>query len=499
MTTKTEIQIRVENLNTRAVMLAREGNAKAAEKLWLEALELDPAAITIRANLARLYFQLSQFKDVLNLSDELSEGDTVTAALAALFGNSAIHLEQHAAALKWFTIANRLRPNEPGLQLVLSNALVATGQAHEAVKLLQDLVRLHPSAFEPLLNLAVALSESGEISRADEIYEQLIGKWPDVPAILTNAARFYAEMGLREKSKPIAKQLIRIEPNSNIGKTILADLYRDDGDLGEATKIWKTILNEAPANLDAYLPLIYTAMDGGEWQEAAMRLEQALKQVQQQFPTRLLTALVELPNDVRQQWFPKWDLKLKELVEHQKLIESNDPRLSNWLQSVKTEQSMIANRTGKPTRGGLQSHELLMRNTELSNSLTEALLPIVKDYRQQHRAIYAQFSDDARDEDLRLSGWGVILRSGGRQLRHSHPEAKISGVVYLSIPKSMGQNSDDEGKLWFSPNPLWEAKEKGLKITPKAGSVVIFPSFLPHETIPFKSKEDRICIAFNAL
>jgi hypothetical protein len=34
-------------------------------------------------------------------------------------------------------------------------------------------------------------------------------------------------------------------------------------------------------------------------------------------------------------------------------------------------------------------------------------------------------------------------------------------------------------------------------ITPKEGMVVLFPSYLPHETIPLQEDSERICIAFN--
>jgi hypothetical protein len=41
----------------------------------------------------------------------------------------------------------------------------------------------------------------------------------------------------------------------------------------------------------------------------------------------------------------------------------------------------------------------------------------------------------------------VSLESGGRQIRHTHPEAMTSAVLYLSIPKDMNFNDDKQGSL----------------------------------------------------
>ena len=40
---------------------------------------------------------------------------------------------------------------------------------------------------------------------------------------------------------------------------------------------------------------------------------------------------------------------------------------------------------------------------------------------------------------------------------------------------------------------------KKLSIAPSSGELILFPSYLPHETTKFKSSEERICIAFNLI
>jgi uncharacterized protein (TIGR02466 family) len=98
-----------------------------------------------------------------------------------------------------------------------------------------------------------------------------------------------------------------------------------------------------------------------------------------------------------------------------------------------------------------------------------------------------------------VSGWAVSLESGGHQLRHSHPEAVVSGVLYLSIPTDMNMSNDDkQGSLYFS-NAKGKPEQKPIHIKPTQGKLVMFPSYIPHETIPFESVKERISLAVNLI
>ena len=102
------------------------------------------------------------------------------------------------------------------------------------------------------------------------------------------------------------------------------------------------------------------------------------------------------------------------------------------------------------------------------------------------------FNNNFGQINLKLSGWAVVLNSEGKQERHIHPDSLVSGVLYLKVPKIVSDKTNTQGNLYFPSN-------KKLSIVPSVGDLLIFPSYLPHETIPFTSSEERICIAFNLL
>ena len=90
-----------------------------------------------------------------------------------------------------------------------------------------------------------------------------------------------------------------------------------------------------------------------------------------------------------------------------------------------------------------------------------------------------------------LSGWAVSLANGGYQKRHIHPEAIVSGVFYIKLSEASRSANQEEGNLFFP------SSHGSRMISPKEGMVVLFPSYLPHETIPLIKDHERVCIAFN--
>ena len=99
-----------------------------------------------------------------------------------------------------------------------------------------------------------------------------------------------------------------------------------------------------------------------------------------------------------------------------------------------------------------------------------------------------------------LYGWHVKYLRLGRQDKHIHPDAWISGGFYIKIPKNRMNN---EGSIRFDLHgfdyPIFNKNKKipSFEYLPKEGDLVLFPSSLFHNTIPCSSYEERHMIAFD--
>lgn len=114
------------------------------------------------------------------------------------------------------------------------------------------------------------------------------------------------------------------------------------------------------------------------------------------------------------------------------------------------------------------------------------------------------------DLKLRLDGWAVSMRAGGRQTEHVHPHASWSGVYYVQVPPRSSRGGKGGCLRVTDPRPgammvtlgrndgqFIEARE----ICPQAGLLVMFPAWLSHGVNPIdddgEGDEARVAVAFN--
>ena len=106
-----------------------------------------------------------------------------------------------------------------------------------------------------------------------------------------------------------------------------------------------------------------------------------------------------------------------------------------------------------------------------------------------------------RRNDFQYSAsWSSRLRDCGFHTNHVHPKGWISSAYYVALPDAVENEQAKEGWIKFGePNlPFGVADAVRRAIRPRAGTLVLFPSYMWHGTVPFHSKESRTTIAFDA-
>ena len=102
-----------------------------------------------------------------------------------------------------------------------------------------------------------------------------------------------------------------------------------------------------------------------------------------------------------------------------------------------------------------------------------------------------------------INMWTTIYPTGCFVPEHNHSNSLLSGVFYAKAPENCGD-------IVFS-DPAWVAKTMCMHKSmpdfpgvstkqsekPEDGLMILFPSWLPHKTLPNNSNEDRIIVSFN--
>lgn len=168
--------------------------------------------------------------------------------------------------------------------------------------------------------------------------------------------------------------------------------------------------------------------------------------------------------------------------------------------------------------------QLLMMQDEAQPGMTT-------DYRQQnlfeqthpaiqwlHQCINKTIADYLSESSVsvsvkwQLQGWANINRKGDYHSLHNHPNSYLSGTYYVNMPEqplSARQRDDlSPGDIsFFDPRP--QANMTAIagdpqidpehRVSPSAGHLLLWPSFLHHAVHPNFAEQPRVSISFNVL
>jgi uncharacterized protein (TIGR02466 family) len=97
--------------------------------------------------------------------------------------------------------------------------------------------------------------------------------------------------------------------------------------------------------------------------------------------------------------------------------------------------------------------------------------------------------------------WSVRLRSSGHHRSHVHPRGWISSACYVELPDCMNKADTDEGALTFGQPSILTTPTLSAEhvVRPGVGMLVLFPSYFWHGTVPFRSNQPRLTVAFDAV
>lgn len=97
--------------------------------------------------------------------------------------------------------------------------------------------------------------------------------------------------------------------------------------------------------------------------------------------------------------------------------------------------------------------------------------------------------------------WSSRLRTGGYHTHHVHPHGWISSAFYVRVPEPRHGGAAGEGWLCFGiPDfDIGLAAPERMRVEPRAGRLVLFPSMFWHGTLPFDSQVQRTTIAFDVM
>lgn len=520
-----------------ANLLRRLGRNKEAESCYREALALDPHHRSSRLGLIRTLNDLGQHAAAEGEARRLlaANGNDARAwsALAMTLRDQLRLPEAEAAYRRAIAIA----PTDVRTHHNLGSVLSRMERAEEAMAELDQAESLGLRGFELAFNRGMALVQLYRIDDAERAFAAAVAEQPLHSEAQINLARVRFMRGDPDFARALASAAA-----TNAQDTQLQMLYglilRRAGELQRAETTLRDLLKRSGPVPEIRSALAEVLLESGQLKEA--ELEALAAAGDQPRDPRIIDTLVTIllsrgrPGDampfIRRQrtlnpneqgWIAYeataarllGDPLYRELYDYDRLVRTYDLESPPGWASMQelNEAVLVALNARHPFANHPLDQSLRNGSQTARNLLTDAdpaiqaILKVfelpIEDY--QH----AMGTDPSHPLSSRNRGaaqiksaWSVQLRREGFHVNHVHPQGWISSAYYVGVPEEVKDENLMSGWLKFGETryPTPGAGPEGV-VQPKAGRLVLFPSYVWHGTNPIHGSEPRTTIAFDAV
>lgn len=414
-------------------------------------------------------------------------------------------LERHDEAVAHARLAIGKGSDAPETWLVLGRALQSAGRLEEAEAAYRAALQRRPGFYDALRDLAQLIwMRTGDVDAALGPIEGALRTWPTHPALTTLAAKVENYGGRPEAAYRRLSDAARIHagqsPDLELSASNLAALLdQPEAALAHAENALRLERGNPTAGLlacDAFLGLGRA--------DAAARMAGRLLQMQpddQEALSRLAVA-----------WRLLGDPRYGDLYEYSAFVQAHTidtpagwDDLTSYLADLKAALDRAHGFSTHPydqsLRGGSQTPADLRSSKDPA---IVAFFSAIDGPIHRHMAALGQGADVHRRRntgDYRIAGaWSVRLKPQGFHIDHIHPMGWLSSACYIEAPPAVDAGGR-EGWIKFGEPGIRTRPPLPAEhfVKPSPGTLVLFPSYMWHGTVPFSGEATRLTCAFDVV
>jgi uncharacterized protein (TIGR02466 family) len=389
-------------------------------------------------------------------------------------------------------------------------------------------------------NRAEALLEADDIDLALACARDGVERFPDHALLQRTCARLHWEAGAPgDPLTPLAQAARNNPVNAELWQTLaqlLGRLGRQDeshavviqarklgcpqtpslleldalgsaavGNLGEATAKFANLVATHPLHTSGQLSFANHLLTTGD----PARAEKLCAQVLERNPFDQLAwayrgTAWQLLGDPREAWLLDYERMIRPVVVPPP---EGYGSTAEFFREVQAALEILHRTSAHPIeqslRGGTQTNGHLFRlkhpilqvlETQIRHAVSSVLVDFPED---PTHPFWSRRIVGPGDDGIQFSGaWSVRLGDEGYHTNHMHPEGWISSALYVALPEEIGKDNGHAGQIQFGV-PLDQALPAQRIVQPDVGTLVLFPSYMWHGTVPFTSQQPRITVAFD--
>ncbi len=498
-----------ETVSLCAMLLSQSGRDLGAIKLLKQGVAGNPAEPKLLNNLGNAYMSAGRAGEVAGAYRRALDADPDFAEAQFNFGNALRAAGDHEAAVTAYERAIEITGPSAPILINLAVTQSQTGRQEEALLTLDRVLAGDPGSFDAHYNRGLILQKTGRLEDANAAYEAAAKAAPERADPHIGRGIVLHQLGRPDDATTACRLAIARAPNSAEARTNLAAVLYEQEHFAEAEAELERAVAARPDFLKAWTNLGLCRQEAGDPEGALAAFREALgidpdnKRAQAHFGIALQYGGLEE--------------EASEVFDTDRLVSPREiARVEGWdsvadfnralLDYIRGDPTLMLDRPTIATTNGSQSLEVLTGATPILVSLEKMIASQVRDYAKTVLGPSGNRFVRVIPASWRLTGWAVVLDSGGYQSPHIHPNGFCSGVYYVHLPPEVGERGDSEaGHIRFGQTKPWvegpqsQAHFLTRTFAPAEGRMVLFPSHFWHHTIPFESVDKRVCIAFDAL
>ena len=431
-----------------------------------------------------------------------------------------------------------------------AQGLLAHGQPAEAYAVVRHLLEREPNN---LKGHFLAAAAAGRMGRRAEALDHLgrcrrsLSQGPGQVTGYLQLARAYERVGAPVEALGLLESAVRLAPSETAIRVELADLLLRQDRYDESATAARRAASEQPDNAAAWSTLGAAEHKAGRCDSAleAYRRAQALKPEWTFLNNNVAAAAIAAGDpdaaiDTARRWLaaepgsaealsflalalneagrPE---EARELFDFDRLVKcytfeppagfTDTDAFNDALEAhVLSHPTLKTPRIDEPTW-----HHPALR---ISDNLLEGHKGPLESLEDLMRQAVSRYREDAGGDprhpflahcpdQVNIIAWAAVLEGEGNQHAHIHIDGYLSGCYYVRIPPEISsEHNGSDGPIKGGFEIGRPPEEIGCKaepltraVKPHEGLMVLFPAYLYHQTIPFKSAARRICVAFDVL
>jgi tetratricopeptide (TPR) repeat protein len=490
--------VRLQHIVSLAVSGDFQAAVAAARKLTDKGVARDAWRLLgeMNANLQRWDDAVSDIENALRFDTDSRELRLLRAMLLEQQGND-------RAALAEFETLAREASGPPQLLVHLAAQLTSAGRADEADLLLVRALQDSPADAGLHLQLARLRWLRGAGLEAMRELLDAIERLPRELQLRLVAAELLRNAGAADQALALLERGLALAPESATFRTSIGVLLEGMDRLDEALPYLREARRRAPNSVAARRGLIPALLRTGAAQEARAICEELLAQFpeDQLLIAQRATALRLLgDSEYRRLYdYPRLvqHFALRPVAPFANIAEFN----AAFARELRPLHRAAQHPLDQSLRGGSQTERHLPRENAVVAAFFAMIDAPIREYLGSlHDADLSHPLDKRRRTGYRIAGsWSVQLHPGGFHRDHVHPRGWLSSAYYIALPAA---NAAEPRGGWL------KFGEAGMRVDgctaehfvePVEGTLVLFPSYMWHGTVPFATGGTRLTAAFDVV